>query len=63
MRFDGATLTGVSVSTLLREVHDGVRDGCSMLADRLDRLQALVAPGSEHDTSWQSSAIGDAGLG
>jgi len=30
--------------------------------DRLDAVQARLAPGSPHDASWQGPAIGEAGL-
>ncbi|HYO96971.1 MAG TPA: hypothetical protein VER33_20810 [Polyangiaceae bacterium] len=35
----------------------------SALVERLDALQAMVAPGSEHDPSWHCPALGVAGLG
>jgi hypothetical protein len=39
------------------------RERSSDLVERLDALQALVAPGSEHDPSWHCPALGVAGLG
>jgi hypothetical protein len=59
----GHCVEGIGIGRAIDGAGDRCRDWATRLMDRLDALQAIVAPGSEHDSSWQGPAIGVPGLG